>query len=902
MGDQITLQEYDTHDSHEVMEDCSIISEANVMTTQSGEIIEIQPDQTMSVPASGLITSEMSYQNLKPQIISVQAGGAKVIPRSARGKNVVVSKPAAAAPPPLRQVAIAPKPSKIVQGSVQKLSLGPGKQYAIAPKPMQVQKVGGVGQVKAVTLVANKQPGKGNAVLTFGKPVVVMPGGAGNAVASRYKLPPNVRVITSHPDQAQLIQNVTTSQAQGNKLMKVVVQGSQADLNQPAVITKLVSVSSAGGGAPRLVSVNKPQTLNIGNNKLVSVSSAGGGAPRLVSVNKPQTLNIGNNKVVIASPSKTGGIKYTAVNKTQFMALKQPVSAAQATQAQGATTKKVVLSGTPGGAKNVIKLAAAPKTGAKTIVTAAGQKTQLHQINVPGKGIQYIRLNKTFVLSDGKGNVIHMTAEKMSQQPPPLVRTTNKVSKPPQKLVRLAPLSSKLGQAVMVSPSMSRGGQSLLAPLTPMPGDAQPSRASDELDAPEEMIHHPPALLHHQPELHNTPAEIHQQQNVQEEAHDSKAALRALIADTVGLDYDSSQDTPNPTRHNNTQLPVEFDRSGQELDDSSSSLDQRGGGGGGGGEHPLIVIPQNFIKQEPVSNKNHYDGSQRVELDVGGPFDYQSLLQEREQQPSPDPDMLSGSLGGMRPRKACNCTKSQCLKLYCDCFANGEFCNRCNCNNCHNNLENEELRQKAIRGCLDRNPNAFRPKIGKAKISGADHFRRHNKGCNCKRSGCLKNYCECYEAKIACTNICKCVGCRNVEESVDRARRRDAPRAGLLTPQPNRLSARPIPLPPAKQPCSFMTSEVIEAVCHASHHPPEVSDLSLQGEGNDPARDVIEEFTSSAPATTRPSASHHPPEVSDLSLQGEGNDPVRDVIEEFTSSAPATTRPRCRHDTSSRGC
>ena len=27
---------------------------------------------------------------------------------------------------------------------------------------------------------------------------------------------------------------------------------------------------------------------------------------------------------------------------------------------------------------------------------------------------------------------------------------------------------------------------------------------------------------------------------------------------------------------------------------------------------------------------------------------------------------------GVRPRKPCNCTKSQCLKLYCDCFANGK--------------------------------------------------------------------------------------------------------------------------------------------------------------------------------------------------------------------------------------
>ena len=73
--------------------------------------------------------------------------------------------------------------------------------------------------------------------------------------------------------------------------------------------------------------------------------------------------------------------------------------------------------------------------------------------------------------------------------------------------------------------------------------------------------------------------------------------------------------------------------------------------------------------------------------------------------------------------------------MYCDCFAVGEFCSDCNCTNCHNNLEYEEERQKSIRQCLDRNPNAFRPKIGK---NPSQKDRRHNKGCNCKRSGKLK--------------------------------------------------------------------------------------------------------------------------------------------------------------------
>lgn len=120
----------------------------------------------------------------------------------------------------------------------------------------------------------------------------------------------------------------------------------------------------------------------------------------------------------------------------------------------------------------------------------------------------------------------------------------------------------------------------------------------------------------------------------------------------------------------------------------------------------------------------------------------------------------------MPKRKPCNCTKSQCLKLYCDCFANGEFCSGCNCKDCYNSLSKEKERQKAITQCLERNPEAFRPKIGKAAPVSVE--RRHTKGCNCKRSGCLKNYCECYEAKILCSNLCKCCGCKNYEESFER--------------------------------------------------------------------------------------------------------------------------------------
>jgi len=60
----------------------------------------------------------------------------------------------------------------------------------------------------------------------------------------------------------------------------------------------------------------------------------------------------------------------------------------------------------------------------------------------------------------------------------------------------------------------------------------------------------------------------------------------------------------------------------------------------------------------------------------------------------------------------CNCKKSKCLKLYCDCFAAGEYCTKdCNCTNCYNLQEHEKERQAAIDSTLERNPDAFKPKV-----------------------------------------------------------------------------------------------------------------------------------------------------------------------------------------------
>ena len=100
-----------------------------------------------------------------------------------------------------------------------------------------------------------------------------------------------------------------------------------------------------------------------------------------------------------------------------------------------------------------------------------------------------------------------------------------------------------------------------------------------------------------------------------------------------------------------------------------------------------------------------------------------------------------------KDKPCCSCTKTKCIKKYCECFANNKYCVDCLCQNCMNKLTEINPIQNS-----NSNNSIIELENEKNKVI-----------CTCTKSNCCKKYCECFKIGKKCCSKCRCLNCMNMD-------------------------------------------------------------------------------------------------------------------------------------------